>query len=81
MITKEELTVLSRQYAVKQAEQGDEFISAGKGFLAGFNAGINEMRAENEKLRDALEAIIDRYDVANMLAGDDPVIKKARSLL
>lgn len=30
---------------------------------------------------EALEAIIDRYEVANMLAGDDPVIEKAKKVL
>lgn len=30
---------------------------------------------------EALEAIIDRYEVANMLAGDDPVIEKAKKAL
>mgnify|MGYP001017095023 CR=1 FL=1 len=30
---------------------------------------------------EALEAIIDRYEVANMLAGDDPVIGRAKEVL
>lgn len=33
------------------------------------------------ELRKALEDVIDRYEVANMLAGDDPVIEKAKKAL
>lgn len=41
-------------------------------------SGYQQVLAERT---EALEAIIDRYEVANMLAGDDPVIEKAKSLL
>ena len=51
------------------------------GFIAGAKWAAEQLRAENERLRAALEAIIDRYDVANMLAGDDPIIEQARKVL
>lgn len=39
------------------------------------------LQAENAVLRSELNAVIDRYEVANMLAGDDPVIEKAKKAL
>ena len=39
------------------------------------------LRAEAGNIRAVIEEIIDRYEVANMLAGDDPVIEKAKKAL
>lgn len=41
----------------------------------------DEIEVEKSRLREALEEIIDRYEVGNMLAGDDPVIEKAKNAL
>ena len=46
-----------------------------------FLRGWERVHDENACLRAALEAIIDRYDVANMLAGDDPIIEPAKNAL
>ena len=45
------------------------------------NNDVVELRKQSNRLRAALEAIIDRYDVANMLAGDDPIIEQARKVI
>ena len=59
----------------------EEANAANFDFSSGAKWAIEQMRGENEKMRAALEAIIDRYDVANMLAGDDPIIEQARKVL
>lgn len=52
-----------------------------KGMSHKYGSEVMRLQAENARLREALEEIIDRYEVANMLAGNDPVIEKAKSVL
>lgn len=77
MLTKKQIEQAAKQYC--QENNGDAFEY--HAFWNGAEWAAEQMLAENEKMLAALEAIIDRYDVANMLAGDDPIIEQARKVL
>lgn len=70
-----------RVWEVQSQTPAEEANAANFDFSSGAKWAIGQIQAENARLRAALKAVIDRYDVANMLAGDDPAIEKARSLL
>ena len=88
MLTKEQIEQAaknhierSRVWKVQSQTPAEEANAANFDFSSGAKWAIEQLQAENEKLRAALDAVIDRYDVANMLAGDDPIIEQARKVL
>lgn len=67
--------------AMWAADEMDTLIEAKQVVISGYQKMLSAKMAELSRLRVALEEIIDRYEAANMLAGNDPVIEKAKSAL
>ena len=65
MITKEQVESKALNYTAHRAVSKTEYDA----YIAGFNAGMDEMQSENARLREAIEEAITERHFSDAIAG------------